>query len=205
MSKNIKNAVFDIGMVLIDFAWRATMVESGFDEKCIKTLDEGFVNDELWDELDLGVMEEKDVIEEAVRRFGKYEKEIRFFYDNLIKTVRPYPYSETWLKNLKERGFNVYLLTNYPDSLFKKSVESAFPFYPYVDGEVVSSRVKIRKPNEGIYKALFEKYNLKPEECVFFDDRIINVEAAKKLGMNAFVFEGYEKAVSDLDKLVNGQ
>ena len=58
------------------------------------------------------------------------------------------------------------------------------------------------KPSEDIFNALFEKYNLKAEECVFFDDKLKNVNGAKKTGMHGFVFEGYEKACRDLEDLV---
>ena len=197
----IKNVIFDIGMVLVDFAWKDHLIELGFDSECIDALDKSFINDPLWDELDLGIMKEEDVIDSAVARLPQYESQIRLMWDKMINAVRPYDYSKKWIMDLKEKGLNTYLLSNYPDSLFKKSVECAFPFYPYIDGEVVSSRVKLRKPDERIYKTLFEKYNLVPEECVFFDDRKINIDAAKKLGVNAFLFEGYEKACKTLDEI----
>ncbi len=197
----IKNIIFDIGNVLIHFAWKETMEELGFSDECIDTLDKGFLNNTLWDELDLGIMNESDVIDKACSCFPQYERQIRLFWENNIMTIRPYDYCEKWIKSLKERDYNVYLLTNYPDSLFKKSVQSAFPFYPYVDGEVVSSRIKIRKPDKGIYETLFEKYSLIPEESVFFDDRQINIDGAKSVGLNAFLFEGYEKADSVIKEI----
>ena len=199
----IKNIVFDIGNVLIDFAWEKTMEELGFDEKCIETLADGYINNDLWDEMDRGVMTFEEVIQLAVKAMPQYEKEIRLFVDNLILTIRPFDYGEQWIKDLKNKGFKVFLCTNYPDSIFEQSVNRGlFPFYPYIDGEIVSSRVHLLKPSEEIFNALIEKYNLKAEECVFIDDKEKNVNGAKKAGMNSFVFEGYEKACKDLENLV---
>ena len=198
----IKNIVFDIGMVLIDFAWEAAMKDLGFDEECIRTLDENLINDPIWDQFDLGILPEEKVVDMVVEKIPKYEKEIRLFWENNLLTVRPYDYSEKWIKSLKSRGLKTYLLTNYPDTLFDKSVRTSFPFYPLVDGEVVSSRVKVIKPDERIYKILLERYDLVPEECIFFDDRIKNINAAKKLGFNAFVFEGYEKACRQIEETI---
>ena len=199
----IKNIVFDIGNVLIDFAWKATMEELGFDEKCIDTLADGYINNDLWDEMDRGVLSFEEVIQLAVKAMPQYEKEIRLFVDNLILTIRPFDYSEQWVKDLKSKGFKVFLCTNYPYSTFEESVNRGlFPFYPYIDGKIVSSRVHLLKPSEDIFNALFEKYNLKAEECVFFDDKEKNVNGAKKTGMHGFVFEGYEKACKDLEGLV---
>ena len=199
----VKNIVFDIGNVLIDFAWKATMEELGFDKECIDTLDRGFINNDLWDEMDRGVLSFDEVVKLATDKMPAYGKEIRLFVDNLILTIRPFDYSEKWVKDLKSKGFNVYLCTNYPDSTFEESVNRGlFPFYPYIDGKIVSSRVHLLKPSVEIFNALFDKYNLKAEECVFFDDKQRNVNGAIKAGMNAFVFEGYEKACKDLEGLV---
>lgn len=197
----IKNIIFDIGNVLVHFAWKETMEDLGFSPECISELDKGFINDPLWDELDLGALPEAAVIDKACKRFPKYSANIRLFWENNLMTIRPYDYSEGWLKDLHRRGYNVYLLTNYPDTLFTKSVASAFPFYSQADGEIVSSRIKIRKPDRGIYEALFEKYSLRPEESIFFDDRIVNIEGAKAVGLNAFLFEGFEKSDSIIRNL----
>ena len=97
----IKNVVFDIGKVLVDFAWDKLMEELGFSKECIDTLDKGFINNPLWDQMDLGIMKEEEVMDEAIKRFPQYEKEIRCFYDNLIKTVRPYDYCVKWISDLK--------------------------------------------------------------------------------------------------------
>ncbi len=199
----IKNIVFDIGMVLVDFAWEATMRELNFSEECIRTLADNLIDHSTWDRFDLGAQREEDVLDEVCKKIPKYEKEIRLFYDNLLMTIRPYDYCEKWVREMKERGLNTYLLTNYPESLFEKSIESGFPFYPYIDGKVVSSHVKAIKPDEKIYKCLFEKYDLKPEECIFFDDREKNIKTARNLGMNAFVFEGYDKAMEIVNSLID--
>jgi len=199
----IKNIILDIGMVLVNFAWKETMIELGFDDKCIETLDKNLINNSLWDELDLGILPEKEVIDKAIALSPQYKREITEFWDKNLLTIRPYEYSKNWVCDMKAKGLKVFLLTNYPDTLFEKSVRYAFPFYPYIDGEIVSSRVKLRKPDAGIYTCLMDKYDLKPEECIFFDDRVINVEAAVSLGINAFVFENYDKAVMTINSLVN--
>ncbi|MGX8690338.1 MAG: HAD-IA family hydrolase, partial [Bacteroidaceae bacterium] len=41
-----------------------------------------------------------------------------------------------------------------------------------------------------IYQQLLTRYDLKPEECVFIDDRKDNVDAAIALGMSGIVYPG---------------
>ena len=57
------------------------------------------------------------------------------------------------------------------------------------------------KPDSGIYQCLLEKYGLRAEECLFFDDREENVAAARELGIQAVQFETYEQAKAVTDSL----
>lgn len=49
----MKNIIFDIGMVLVDFHWRTTMQKLGIPENVIDTLDRNMVNHPLWNHFDL--------------------------------------------------------------------------------------------------------------------------------------------------------
>lgn len=53
----------------------------------------------------------------------------------------------------------------------------------------VSYEINIRKPDPKIFKYLLDNINLKPEECLFVDDKEENVSAAKQLGMDGYVFD----------------
>ncbi len=81
----IKNIVFDIGMVLADFRWEAYMRDDlHFNEEVIKTIGEKVVVTSLWDELDLGVRETDDVINEMKAQVPEYQKEINIFFDGIV-------------------------------------------------------------------------------------------------------------------------
>ena len=47
-----------------------------------------------------------------------------------------------------------------------------------------------------------DTYGLNPDECVFIDDRKVNVDAAKALGMHGIVFTSYEEAKKELDGIL---
>lgn len=57
------------------------------------------------------------------------------------------------------------------------------------DGGVVSWKVKLLKPDLRIYKLLCETYGLKPDECLFIDDFMCNVEGARDAGLNAIWYD----------------
>ncbi len=47
----------------------------------------------------------------------------------------------------------------------------------------------IRKPDEGIYKLALEVTQRRPEECMFIDDRELNLECAQQLRMRTIHFQ----------------
>ena len=104
---------------------------------------------------------------------------------------------------LKEQGYKVYLLSNYSEELFKKHTEYA-DFMNDIDGLIVSYMIHKAKPDRAIYEALCEKYRLEPSECLFFDDRLENVQAAVNYGMQAKQVLSKEGLVEDLEKIVQG-
>jgi putative hydrolase of the HAD superfamily len=66
---------------------------------------------------------------------------------------------------------------------------------------VSSCYVGLRKPEEGIYRLALDVTQQRPEECCFVDDRPLNVEMARRLGMGAIEMEGVEKLERDLAKM----
>jgi putative hydrolase of the HAD superfamily len=89
---------------------------------------------------------------------------------------------------LKENGYRLYLLSN--ASVRFGEYRDSFKALRYFDGDVVSAFYQTVKPEEKIYRILFDKYDLKPEECFFIDDNSDNVQAGRRLGMEGHVFTG---------------
>lgn len=58
------------------------------------------------------------------------------------------------------------------------------PFNPCI----VSCYAKMRKPEESIYRLAIEQAKVRPSECLFVDDLEFNVEIAKRVGMEGYVF-----------------
>jgi lysophospholipase L1-like esterase len=82
----------------------------------------------------------------------------------------------------------------------KASNPEAFDFVPHMDGGIWSCDVHAIKPGAEIYKMLFDKYGLVPEECIFIDDHKENIDEGKKFGMKGLVFKDQSQLLTDLDK-----
>lgn len=122
-----------------------------------------------------------------------YKAEINRIIDHTHEISDPYDYSCEWIQSLKEQGYKVYLLSNFGGFPFNVLREK-YGFVDMVDGGVISYEIGEVKPEPAIYRHLLEKYDLRPEECLFIDDRPENIETAKMLGMSGIVFTTKEDA-----------
>lgn len=102
------------------------------------------------------------------------------------------------VKTLKRSGYKLALLSNvfpYRDTILKK--RGCYKFFPYV---ILSSKVKLKKPDKKIYEYAIKKLKVKANECLFVDDREKNINGAKKVGMKAILF----KSARQLEKELKG-
>lgn len=179
--------VFDIGNVLVAFAWEEYLKSLGFDEETYEHVANAMFRNEDWYAGDLGLVTTKQWLELFVENDPAYESQIRYTFENFGKAIVPYKYTKPWTTLLKQRKKKIYFLSNYSEEMFCQSKEQ-LDFLGYFDGGLLSWEEKCMKPDDRIYKILLKRYQLKPEKCVFFDDRMENVEGARRAGMKAFLF-----------------
>lgn len=203
----IKNIIFDIGGVLVDFRPREAMRRIGISEEKIPALLDATVCSPLWVELDRGALPEKEVISRMSAQYPELSSEINSFFQKGIKyLVKSCDYATEWLRDYKMRGYKLYLLSNYPSSCFELHCrENLFTFLELTEGRIVSGYVKQIKPERGIYETLLSSYGLTAGECVFIDDRADNVQAAREAGLHALRFTEFEETCRRLEPLLRKQ
>jgi HAD superfamily hydrolase (TIGR01509 family) len=179
--------VFDIGNVLVAFAWEEYLKSLGFDEETYEHVANAMFRNEDWYAGDLGLVTTKQWLELFIENDPAYESQIRYTFENFGRAIVPYKYTKPWTTLLKQRKKKIYFLSNYSEEMFCQSKEQ-LDFLGYFDGGLLSWEEKCMKPDDQIYKILLKRYHLKPEKCVFFDDRMENVEGARRAGMKAFLF-----------------
>ena len=197
----IKNIIFDVGKVLVEYDPDGMMKKLGFDEETLQAVNQAVFQNELWNESDRGVLSPEELLEAFIANNPAYEKEIRQVIDAVGDTISLMPYAVEWVKGLKERGYHLYILSNYAEYTYEKTSHK-MEFLPYMDGVVFSYRCKLIKPEKEIYEYICKTYELKPEESVFLDDRKDNVEAARNMGMHGIVFENYAQGSETLEQLL---
>lgn len=197
----IKNIVFDIGNVLVGFIWEEFYRSFGYSEEIFEKLADATVRSPFWNEMDRGRLSDDELIEGFIRNDPSIEREIREALKNVKGMIRRYDYAIPWIKELKEKGYHVYVISNFAHKAHMDCIE-ALDFLNEIDGGILSYQVKLIKPAPEIYRLLCSKYNLKAEECVFIDDLPKNVEAARNEGMQGIVFQTLEQAREELEALL---
>jgi len=96
----------------------------------------------------------------------------------------------TILHQVRERGFRTYVLSNMLEDWYQMLYRK-HAFFAQFDGVVLSCRAGSAKPDLAIYQVLLKTYGLKPEECLFLDDKEDNINAGKRLGIDGIVFKDY--------------
>ena len=194
---SIKNVVFDVGEVLAEFRYMNYMRDLGFDEEVVVFLAENMVLSEFWHELDLGIRTNSEGKRVFTEKYPQYALEIDKFWDHLEDIVREYDYAPGLIREIKQMGYKVYILSNYPIEIAEMHWPK-FRFLPLTDGHIISAYEKLTKPDAAIYRLLESRFGLDLTECLFIDDRQINIDTAKELGMETVLFTGYDELVEKL-------
>lgn len=190
----IKNIVLDIGKVLIAWEPEAAMRKLGFDETTISAVAAATTDSPDWLLSDRSVLSPEEMLAKFVSNNPAYEEEIRAFWNNIHLPAEQYAYTRPWIQTMKEKNYGVYILSNYAYWTYLHTQE-ALSFLEDVDGALFSFENHLLKPEPEIYLALCERFGLKPEECIFLDDRQENADGAKAVGMEAICFTTYDEAV----------
>ena len=196
----VKNLVFDVGGVLVGFRWPDMLRDHGVPEELLRPFGETVFADPLWLEFDLENVPFEEVKRRYMEKYPEWAELIDWFltHSELMKVDRPRVWAE--IRRLKRKGYRIYLLSNYSSVLLESHIGKA-PFLDDLDGQVVSFMIHAIKPDPAIYRELFRRYDLNPEESLFFDDREENCEASRALGMDAVLVTGEEMLVSYLKAL----
>ncbi len=186
--QGIKNVVFDFGGVLIDWNPRHLYRKVFPSEEEMEWFLAHVCTSEWNVQMDAG-RPFAEAIAEATAQHPQYAAQIEMFWSRWTEMIGGEIRENTdWLRRLKADGYGIYGLTNWSAETLPK-VKPHYSFFRLLDGIVVSGEEHLVKPDPRIYRVLIDRYGLIPAECLFIDDNPPNVEAAKRIGMEARLAE----------------
>lgn len=102
-----------------------------------------------------------------------------------------------WQQRLRQEGFLTAILSNMGDSVLE-NIKRAFDWVNDFDVLIWSYQHNMAKPEPAIYHLLLERLGTAAEETLFLDDKLVNIEAARHLGIRALQFSTVEQLRQDL-------
>lgn len=197
--KQINTIIFDLGGVLIDWNPEYVFLDAfnGDREKMTWFFENICTSD--WNEnQDAGYPLEK-ATQDLIEKFPEQQQYIKLFYGNWENMLGgAIDGTVTILEVLiKSKNYNIVALTNWSNETFPIA-QKRFEFLQWFDGIVVSGDEKTRKPFKEIYDITLNRFNITPENAIFIDDNLRNIEAANALGINGIHFESPEKLIQQL-------
>lgn len=190
----IRNIIFDVGDVLLSYRWEAMLTEDrGLSKERAHLIAGHMFSSPYWGIMDLGTETEEEVLFHWGQSFPDEVNDMRWFitHCDLMPVARP----QVWeaVHRLKEKGYSLYILSNYSDYLFSCHTKGR-PFIADMDGALVSYMIHRKKPDPYIYTSLLDRYQLKADESFFYDDRAENTAAAEALGIRSFTVPKNDQA-----------
>ena len=189
----IKNYIFDFGNVLGQFYPEQFVSKYISDEETVKLVSDMVFDRIYWDRLDEGTITDEEVKNLFCARLSDDLEEVACkIYDNWVNDLIPVPGMEKLIRDLHKSGKKLYLLSNICKTFSENyhKVEWLRELFNCFDGLVFSGEIGLVKPDADIFEHLLEKYGLNPEECLFTDDRDLNIEGAKNVGIKGYLFDG---------------
>ena len=186
----IDTIVFDMGQVLIRWTGALLLEQYGLSEEDHALLLRELFGDVEWPMLDHGTISFEAAAEAVCRRVPEH---LHGIVRELVtawwqQPMRPIPGMADLVRELKDNGYGIYLLSN--ANLALRSYFPRIPGSECFDGLMVSAEERLLKPQHEIFGALLSRFGLKAEECFFVDDAPANVEGAAEAGLSGTVFYG---------------
>ena len=197
----IKNIVFDLGRVLVEFDPVAYLRRFGYPEETVQVLYR-IVFGRDWFLYDRGDFYRiGDLAAATAERYPSYAEQIyAVMRGDWVKIHYLKADTAAYLSELKSRGYRIYILSNL--SVDSYEFVTQYDFFRLTDGAVYSYQERSCKPEEKIYRVLLDRYSLVPEETVFLDDNPDNIAQAKRMGIHGVLFTDLPSARAETERLL---
>jgi putative hydrolase of the HAD superfamily len=194
----IRNIVFDLGNVLISFVPSDYLIKKNYPGTIRNTIMKDIFRSPEWKMLDNGDITVPEAIESISLKSSLRREEIALVFSFRRDIMFPLDENARLLPGLRKQGYRLYYLSNFPLDVFEE-IKNDYYFFRHFDGGIISSEVKLSKPDIRIYESLIRKYVLNPAESLYIDDIEENVRAAESAGMKGMLTNGSPRIAEQLE------
>ena len=197
----IRNVVFDVGNVLVP--WDPAGIEErafGKDRLEASSFVPPLRGNPIWLAVNRGELS----LEEAKLRYvaddGFAPEEIDALWEALYASFPLISDTRAMMDELKSSGYRLFAITDNVHEIVAQ-LKRDYDFWDLFEVAAVSAEIGTLKPDPRIYHWLLNEAGIEAGESVFLDDVQRNVDGAKAVGMDAFVFTDALQARTDLQSI----
>lgn len=200
-ASDIKVIFSDIGGVFLTNGWDHISRKKAAETFHYDYEEMEFLHNFIYNVFEIGSISFDEYLDTVLfykpRDFSKEE-----FKEFIYSESKEFPDLLKWAKKWKEKiEFPVFAVNNESKEINDYRIKK-FGLHDLFDGFFSSCCVGARKPDPKIFKTALKIAHVKPEECLYFDDRPMLVDAAKKLGIHAIQHQNFETTKNILEQFI---
>ena len=199
----MKKIVFDLGAVLLNWQPQQMLMRE-LPHLATDAAQATFWQQQIfqsyggdWGDFDRGTVEVPELVQRISRRTGLAAADVLTVVHAVPRELQPIAQSVALLNQLGDAGHELHFLSNMP-APYADQLEATHAFFKRFRSGVFSGRVHHNKPEAAIYELAAARFGGSPQELVFMDDHLPNVQAARALGWNALHFSDAAAAAAEL-------
>ena len=197
----IKNIVFDCSDTLLRFGALDELTKVVGDASRALQIKTVIHQSRAWNLYDKGMISEEGLRKDILPLFDESDRPHAAWYlDNWITCYSPIPGMYEIVAELKEKGWPLYILSDFPPcfNILKERFPDLFSLFT---GLAVSCECHATKSDKGLFAHLLNTFSLVPSECLFIDDIPRLVENARSLDFHGIDFKNAEDLRDQLSQL----
>lgn len=196
--KEIKNIIFDLGGVLID--WNPDYL---FSKVIHNPVERNYFFEQVcpmaWNENQDAGYPLAQATADRIELFPAHAEWIKMYYGRWEEMLGGSISGTVALLDqlVQHTNYKVVALTNWSAETFPIA-QKRYEFLKWFDGILVSGAEKTRKPFPEIYNLCLERFEINANESLFIDDNLSNIKAAEAIGIHALHFKSSAQLEKDL-------
>jgi putative hydrolase of the HAD superfamily len=196
----IKVLFFDVGGILLTNGWGHESRKVAAEKFGLDYAEMNVLHNFIFNVYEIGSITLDDYLDTVIftepRDFTREDFK-EFIYAQSVELPKMLAWLKEWKKDC---GFRIISINNEGKELNDYRVEK-FKLHECFDAFISSCEVKMRKPDPGIFQLAMGIAQVSEKQCVYFDDRIMFVTTAQKLGIQAYQHTSFEETKKILEKL----
>ncbi|WP_428240663.1 HAD family hydrolase [Gynuella sp.] len=180
----ITTLLIDLGGVLVDLRWRENVSALLQRDVPFEQLHQAWISSKAAKAFETGQSDFNQFISHFQQEFSITKNEQEIQKDFMQMLAGPKAGAKEILTELKKHYRLAVLSNTNPPHI--SEVRENYGLLEHFDDIFLSFEMGCMKPDPEIYLRALEHMAVEPGEVCFFDDGLINVEAAKSLGMHSF-------------------